>query len=229
MPKTATATSVTPIGKAVEGRPTGQMGFKPVDYDVTDIPPEAPEGKWTGVLKVGKKDVNKEGYARLGLMLKLEETEEPDHESYLGQSVRDSITFYDNKHPYARMSKRQLQGLCAALEIDLEVIPKRIRSWADLKPLIAAIDGQKLEFFTVVRNTDDGPQTNVRYTAPGGYTTGLAVEEEEEEEQEEEEEEAEKTPEAEPEEEEIEEPEEEEEEETPPPPPPTGRAKKTKK
>lgn len=226
--------SVKPQGKASEaaGRSRGSMpAFRKVNFNAKNIPPDAPAGEWVATMKVTK-EYDKENYPRLKINFKLEETTDEDNESFLNATVTDWITFYDDDHKNNRFSKLRLRDLAAAMDLDLDIIPTKLTSWADLKELISALDGEKITIWTTVK--DD--RANVRYTDPNAPRGGAGKldaddddEETDEDEDEEEETEEEETEEEEEEEEEEDEDEEEEEEEETPAPPAKKTAVKAKK
>lgn len=167
---TAKSKSVKPSGKASEaaGRSRGSMpAFRPVNFNAKTIPPDAPEGEWEATIKVTK-EYDKENYPRLKLDFTLEEAADEDNESFVGKKVTDWITFYDEDHRNNRFSKLRLRDLAAALDLDLDIIPTKLKSWADLKEFIAALDGEKITIWTTVK--DD--RANVRYTDPNAPRGG---------------------------------------------------------
>ncbi len=152
-----------------------KMEFKQVDFDVNEIAPDAPEGEWTASIPRGKCKVQptkEDKYPMLIVPIRLDKTEEEGEtfEKALGAELSTMIVFFgDEKARAARMSKLRLRQLCEAADVDLDVIPKKLRDPInDLEPLIHALEGKKFQVWTKLTvRKDTGEQvTEVQFFNP---------------------------------------------------------------
>lgn len=91
----------------------------PVDddsYDVSDIPPDAPEGGWLATPKALLKKSAK-GNPMISISWKLEEAKEEDNENSVGAKIFDNLNFLPKGSPGAALNLRRIKALCDAFEI----------------------------------------------------------------------------------------------------------------
>lgn len=143
-----------------------RMDYKQVDFDVTEIAPDAPAGEWEATIPRGKCKVQptkEDHYPMLIVSIRLDKTEEDgeEHEKALGAELSVMIVFFGNeKARAARMSKLRLRQLCEAADVDLDVIPKSLKDPEnDLEPLIRAIEGKKIKVWTKLTTRKDTGET----------------------------------------------------------------------
>lgn len=91
----------------------------PVDddsYDVSEIPPDAPEGGWLAEPKAALKKSSK-GNPMISIVWKLEEARESENENSVGSKVFDNLNFLPKGAPGASLNLRRVKALCDAYEI----------------------------------------------------------------------------------------------------------------
>ena len=140
-----------------------KMEFRPVDFDVNEIAPDAPEGEWMASVPRGKIKIQatkEDHYPMMIIPLRLDSTEE-DSEQYqkaLGTELSHMIVFFgDEKARAARMSKLRLRELCEAAEVDLELVPTAVRSRGRLR--------RHSSRHSRARSSQSGPSTSARTRA----------------------------------------------------------------
>jgi hypothetical protein len=168
----------------------GKMAFKPVDYDVNEIAPDAPEGAWNVSIPRGEiqiKSTKDDDFPVLYIPIRLDkyvgEEEGEQYEKALGTKLMLFITFFGNANPRAdRMNKLRLRQLCEAADVDLETVPTKIRTPEDFAELVAGLEGKKFPAWTVHRVRKDTGETQVdmRFVKPGGLAASGGGDDEEE-------------------------------------------------
>jgi len=129
--------------------------FTAVDYDIDKLPPEAPPGQWTFLIKqalIKATKAEKGAYPMLQLTVVLDEVAEgapEENSAFIGTELRDWLVFFPEDHKAARTGKRKVQGWVDACNIERSVIPKKIRKPADLQDLVDALEGQRINGWTV--------------------------------------------------------------------------------
>lgn len=181
-------------GAGTQSRGEKKMQFKPVNYDVNEIAPDAPAGHWTkvsiprGKIKIRATD---DGFPQLIIPCRLDKTDEEDEkfQSALGTELATFVTFYDNSQGgfAARQSKLTLRDLCDAADVDLDTIPKKIEDEGDLADLINALEGKSFEAWTTHRtNKGTGEvRVNLQFHDPKGTLSAKKDDGDEEESEEE--------------------------------------------
>lgn len=164
------------------GRAT--LDFSPVQFDVTEMEAEVPEGEWEATCKI-KKHVSKE--ARLPMIIvewKLENTDNEALQTHLGKTIGDFVGFPSAGAKGGNFRKIHLRQLCEATGIDLDLVPKgNLSSWDDIEPFIEALDGSKAIIYTTVKEEATGEKrVNIKYAKPASFGAASAVSEDDEEE-----------------------------------------------
>lgn len=198
--------------------------FTPVNYDVDNLPPEAPPGAWTLLIKqakIGATNPLKGAFPMVTLTVMLDDAHDEGNKSFIGTELMEYLCFFPESHKGHRMQKQRLRAWLDACSIDYKVIPKSIRKPSDLKPLVEALTGAQCPGWTisVIDKQTGQPRAQIRLTEPRDLNLGGLAPLEATDTADDEVEEA------------PEEPEDDEEEETepePPPPPPTVSGKKKK-
>ena len=139
-----------------------RMDYKQVEFDVTEIAPDAPAGEWEATIPRGECKVQptkEDHYPMLIVPIRLDKTEEEgdEFEKALGAKLSVMIVFFGNeKARAARMSKLRLRQLCETADIDLDLIPKSLKDPEnDLEPLIRALEGKKIKVWTKLTTRKD--------------------------------------------------------------------------
>jgi hypothetical protein len=147
------------------------MNFTAVDYDVSEMPVDAPEGAYTG--KIKKVDITKskkDGYPQIVLEVRLIESEDEEGEEAVKQgcSLNTYITFFPKKEGRrGTPSKLALKGIMDSLHLDSDLVPTRIETKRDLEDLSDALKGQELSVWVVHREDDSGEvRCDLRFKAP---------------------------------------------------------------
>jgi len=159
-------------GKRRGGGGGEDMNFTPVDYDVSEMPVDAPEGAYTG--KIKKVDITKskqDGYPQLVLEVRLIDSEEEEGEDAVKQgcSLNTYVTFFPKKEGRrGAPSKIALKGIMDALHLDEDLVPTRIETKRDLEDLADALKGQELNVWVVHREDRDSGEVrcDLRFKAP---------------------------------------------------------------
>lgn len=167
-----------------------KMDYRKVNFDVTEIAPDAPEGEWMGKIPMGKCKVQptkEDRYPMLIVPVRLESTEEEDskYEKALGVELPTMIVFFDDeKARAARLTKLRLRQLCEAADVDLDVIPKRIGEDPEneLGPLIRELEGKTFPVWTVLETRKDTGEvvTELRFQNPKKTLTSAGDDEDDE-------------------------------------------------
>ena len=145
-----------------------RMEYKQVDnFDVNDIAPDAPVGEWQVSIPRGKCKVQPTKEEKLPLLIvpiRLDKTDEEGEEfqKALGSELAKMFTFGMSNPRADRQMKRELRQLCEAADVDLDIIPKKLRDPEnDLEPLIRAFEGKKFTAWTKHRVRKDTGETIV--------------------------------------------------------------------
>lgn len=145
--------------------------------DMSDIPPDAPDGEWQAVCSVKERD-NKDGFKMLIITWTLEEDRGGgDNAAFEGSRVTDFLVFYPASHANSRMTKIRFRAMREALDLP------NMTSLDDLPEFVNELEGKKAIIWTKVNVQKDGQKrTNVFYTAPRGSLTSLSSSRDEDEE-----------------------------------------------
>jgi hypothetical protein len=152
-----------------------RMDYKPVDFDIDQIAPDAPAGEWGMSIPRGQCKVQptkEDHFPMVVVPIRLDKTDEDadEFQKALG-TVLSVFLVFGGKNPRGeRMNKLRIRQLCELLDVDLDVIPKRIEDPEnDLEPFIRAIEGKKFTGWTQLNERRDTGETvtEVRFTEPG--------------------------------------------------------------
>lgn len=153
------------------------MDFQPIDYDASELPPEAQPGAYEATctsLKVTK--TQKESFPMLIVEWTLDAVDGEGDENSVGATIADFVTFFPAKHKAGRMSIQRFRALVDAAGIDPDVLPQRLTSKNDFAELISALRNKKMTvyiFHQLDKRTNE-QRASVSYTAPkGSLSNGL--------------------------------------------------------
>lgn len=177
-------------GTQSNGRMTGASKYTPVDYNPSEIMPDAAPGIYTAVIeRVICKPHKESGYPQITIGHKIESEDAgiTDNEQFLGSEVAKFITLFPDTERRSRMGKLDIQELFDATGLDINAWPARIENPdEDLKEIFEALKGQRLKIWVSNREGqpgDDGQPRifqNVMYKEPKNFAQliGLEVAEE---------------------------------------------------
>src|ERR1019366_6769041 len=155
------------------------LAFTPVDFDIEQLPPDAPAGAWQAVAMTKVAKTAKDSFPMLIVDWELESAYEDGNEQFVGTRVSDFLVFFPEGHKASKMGKIRIRGLCDKLGIARLLIPPHIATSDDLAEFQAAIDGQKADIWTVIEKSKDKQsgeeviRTAVKYRAPGAQASAL--------------------------------------------------------
>lgn len=162
-----------------------KMEYTPVEFDIDQIEPDAPEGEWKMMIPRGKCKVQPTkdgGFPMVVIPVRLDATEEEgdEFEKALGTELTVFAVFGSKKPRGVKMNKLRIRQICEALDVDLDVIPKKINDGDDLQKFIRAIEGKKFTGWTVIQvRKDTGEEnTEVRFVNPKGVLKGVSDDDE---------------------------------------------------
>lgn len=171
-----------------------KIQFKPRKL-ATEIQPDAPEGGWEATIPKGKSKIfqtaaDKGGDPGVSIAFKLEKANEEANEPFQGSIVNQRVTFYDQADPdrrkAANMNLQFMRNMCEAMDIEFdEVYPANLTSPDDLAPFLNAIEGQKVDIWTVHRNSVMGNgesviNVDIRFKKPGAGLVSKDADEDDE-------------------------------------------------
>lgn len=179
--------------------------FAPIDFDIEQLPPDAPAGAWQASATTKISKTSKDSFPMIIVDWELESAYDDENEQFVGARVSDFLVFFPEGHKASKMGKIRIRGLCDKLGISRSLIPTHIATSDDLTEFCAAIDGQKADIWTAVKTEKDKQsgemvtRTSVLMKAPGATAAALPAlaadaDDADDEEEETEEEEAEETP-----------------------------------
>jgi hypothetical protein len=150
----------------------------PVDddsYDVSEIPPEAPEGKWLATPKAELKKSSK-GWPMIQINWKLDEALTDGNEDAVGGRLADYLVWLPKDSGGYRLSLQRIQALCTHLQIPTKGSRQELSD--------AINDAGQSEIWTLHRTdkTTGEVQTQVAYRQPAALGGGTPPVEQEEEE-----------------------------------------------
>lgn len=170
--------------------------FKPVEFDAENIEPDAYPGQYEAKIdsvKVSK--TSKDSYPMLIMEYKLDKalSDGEDCEKSVGAIVTDFVTFFPDKdaegkpNRSGRMGKVRFREVCDALDLNYDIVPKKIQSKSDFDDFVKEVRGQKVTFWVTHKLDKSGEnRIGISFKAPGGNAMGelSPIDEEEEEEEE---------------------------------------------
>jgi len=137
------------------------------DFDVSEIPPEAPEGGWLATPTAVYKS-SKNGDPMISIRWKLDQADEEENAEAEGRSVFDHLVLPAKTASWYRMAAGRLQSLCHAIDLPTK---------ANMRAMVDAINkAGQVHIFTVHEtNKDTGEiQTRVAYKEPAGRSGPVA-------------------------------------------------------
>jgi hypothetical protein len=150
-----------------------QLELTPIEIgSMVEVPPDLPDGAWTGTCTV-RDGVAEEGgqkYLRLFLEWTALEAVDAANESYVGGSATHMITFYPKDHRNNKFVRSEVKKLCDAFDIaepDTSSVEEdgKVDS---LVPFVEVLEEGQRPFWTVNRLDKNGVnRTNVLYQEPG--------------------------------------------------------------
>lgn len=138
-----------------------KMEFKPVDFDVNEIPPDAPPGEWSCTIPRGQckiQPTKDDHFPMVVVPVRLDGTEEDDdaHQRALGTVLSAFLVFGGKNSRAERMSKLRIRQFCEAIDFDLDDLPTKLTDPEnDLQPFVRAIEGKKFTAWTRVSTRRD--------------------------------------------------------------------------
>lgn len=150
--------------KAAQKATNKKIEYKAVDFDINEIAPDAPEGEWKMSVPRGKCKVQptkEDHFPMIVMPVRLDKVsgENEDSETHTKAVGTELSTFlvFGGKTPRGeRMNKLRIRQVCELLDIDLDVIPKKITDPEnDLEPLIRELEGKKFVGWTAISTRRD--------------------------------------------------------------------------
>jgi hypothetical protein len=154
-------------------RMTGNA-YKPTDYTVGEIMPDANPGQYDITIDAIKTKPNKDSYMMLIIEHKIDACEAPENEKFIGSTVTKFLTLFPDSDRKSRMGKLDLQALCKVTDVDLGLLPTRIERDEDVADFIAALTGKHLTVWVTQRDAF----LNIFYEAPPDALAAPVEEEE---------------------------------------------------
>jgi hypothetical protein len=175
-------------GTTQNSRQERTYDFKPVDYDINNVEPDAAPGEYEVVIddvKIGK--TSKDSYPMLIIEAKLTGYggDDPACEKSVGASLSDFLVFFPEGHKGLKMGKMRMRQLNERLGVDNDVVPTSIRSKADLQDYAAALKGQTCTAWVVMETDKQSSeeQARIKWKAPRGSAAAMSdIHEDEEQE-----------------------------------------------
>lgn len=159
----------------------GKGGFKPVDYDASEIAPDADPGKYGIQISDVKVKPHKEsGYPMLIIECEIKSSDDSDNEKFIGGTVSRFITIYPDNDRRGNFGKQVLQEVCDAVDVSVKLLPKRLEKMDHFKPLIEALKGKHTDGWVSHREYQGTTMTNLDFRDPEGSADPGYEEEEEE-------------------------------------------------
>lgn len=143
--------------------------------DMSQVPPDAPEGCWEAVCKASLKLTSKESLPMIVLDWSLVAALTEGNEDHIGSRVSDFIVFTPPTHVASKMNRRRLNEVAMALEI---TVPART-SYAteeDFAELLEALNGARCKLWTFHQADKETGEnrTKIRYKARPGEVENAA-------------------------------------------------------
>lgn len=139
-----------------------KMEYKRVSFDINEIAPDAPAGEWQASIPRGKCKVQptkEDKFPMIILPVRLDSTEEDDEkfQKSLGTELSTFMVFGSKSPRGERMAKLRIREICEALDVDLDLIPKKLGDDPEneLEPLIKAMEGKKCTVWTRLQTRKD--------------------------------------------------------------------------
>lgn len=172
------------------GRMTGASKYQPVDYNPTEIMPDATPGKYNMVIsKISVKPHAEYHYPKITIIHTIESEESgiEDNQQFIGSEVMKSITLYPNNERRGNMGKEDIKLLCELTGVDISIFPLRIENPdVDLKDFFDALKGQRHPGWVTHSElpSREDPEVmrtfvNVNYKEPKNFNSLLGLADEE--------------------------------------------------
>lgn len=155
-----------------------ELQFSPVEVgDMSEIPPDAPEGQWITSQKVTVRSTQKDNLPMLVIDFKLEEALTDGNEAFVGSKVTKFLVVRGAADPYVKMFRQDLADLCSGLKIE---VPRftTLRSASDFDEFIAEVEGNRGVAYTkhkADKKTGE-VRTEITFRAPRGSVTSIVSE-----------------------------------------------------
>lgn len=159
-----------------------EMQFTRVETgDMSEIPPDAPEGQWVASFKVKVAQTQKDKYPMLIVDAKLDEALTEGNENHVGSKVSEFLVFFPATHNAAKMSKLRLRDFCEGLKIDVPRLTA-IEKASDFDEFIDAIESNRGVVYTKheTDKTTGEVRTKLLFKAPRGTVSDVSAVDEEE-------------------------------------------------
>lgn len=157
---------MSPTETESNGRMTGASRYVEVNYNPTEIIPDAQPGVYNVVIaKVTVKPHPEYGYPQLRFTHTIESEESgiEANEQFIGADVGKSFTLYPDRR--GNMGKEDLQRLCKATGIAISSFPGQIRNpEVDLRDFMDSFKGQRLQIWVTHRELPSREDPNVMTT-----------------------------------------------------------------
>ena len=163
----------------------GGSSFAPITYDTQDIQPDAFPGEYTGEIvsaKAGPTANTGKPMVTLEWKLVATDSDDDNSQSSVGSTVKDWIVIAGDRS--GNQGKVKLRTLRETLELDADILPTTLASFADFRPLCEALKGRQMPVWVTNRTDGDGNvRTNLQYAPPraSGMAPMATAEEEVEE------------------------------------------------
>jgi hypothetical protein len=155
------------------------ISFQPIDFDIEQLPPDAPAGAWQASATTKISKTSKDSFPMIIVDWELESAYDDENEQFVGARVSDFLVFFPEGHKASKMGKIRIRAVCDKLGITRSLIPMHIATSDDLTEFCAAIDGQKTDIWTTIETTKDKQsgemvtRTAVKLKAPGSTASAL--------------------------------------------------------
>lgn len=156
--------------------------------DMSDIPPDMPDGHWRGAVEVtnGAGKPEKGSYPMLTIKWSGDEALSEGNEDKIGLSARSWIVIYPQGHANEKRFKQTVKEMADLYPdlppFDTSSLSQDPPSFESLGPWVEAFESETREFWTFNQKTNTGEMmTNIRFRQPGKKVEVASVEETEEE------------------------------------------------
>lgn len=152
--------------------------------NMSEVPPDAPDGEWVAQAKVKIMATAKDSYPMLCIDWKLLEANTDGNENAVGGKVSEFLVFFPSNHQASRMSKIRMRDMCRGLEIEPPTFTS-IESPDDLAEFVEAIEADKHTIWT--KSSPDKKtgelRTEVKYLKPGASVSAIRADSDDEDEE----------------------------------------------
>jgi hypothetical protein len=144
--------------------------------DMSEIPPDAPEGQWVASFKVKVASTSKDKFPMLIVDAKLDEALTEGNENFVGSKVSEFLVFFPQTHNASKMSRIRLKAFCEGLKIDAPRLTA-IEKASDFDAFINDIESNRGVVWTKhEKDKETGEiRTKLLFTAPRGTVSTLPL------------------------------------------------------